>query len=93
MACGLLTVVGSLAAEQGLSVGKLSSCGAGALLPCGVWSLSRPEIESVPPALVDGFLTTGPPEKSLLVSSSSNKYSPYALITTICVSECVCVIV
>ena len=74
-------MVGSLVAEHGLSVGKLSSCGTRALLPSGMWYLSRPEIESVSPALVDGFLTIGSPEKSLLVSSSSNKYSPYAIIS------------
>ena len=30
-----------------------------------MWNLSRPGIDPVSPALAGGFLTTGPPEKSL----------------------------
>ena len=43
----------------------LSGCGAQASLLCGVWDLARPEMEPTSPALADGFLTTGPPGKSL----------------------------
>ena len=36
------------------------------LLPCAMWDLPRPGIESVFPALAGGFLITGPPGKSEL---------------------------
>ena len=42
----------------------LSSCGARALLLCGMWDLPGPGIEPVFPALAGGFLTTAPPGKS-----------------------------
>ena len=32
---------------------------------CGMWDLSRSEIEPVSPALAGGFFTTEPPEKPL----------------------------
>ena len=35
---------------------RLSSCGAQALVACGLWNLPRPRIEPTSPALVDGFL-------------------------------------
>ena len=41
------------------------STGTEALLPRGMRDLSGPGIEPVSPALADGFLTTGPPGKSL----------------------------
>ena len=41
------------------------SSGTEALLPRGMWDLPGPGIEPVSPALADGFLTTGPPGKSL----------------------------
>ena len=49
----------------------LSSWGALAQLPCGVWGLPWPGIKLVSPALQDGFLTTGQPGKpcfSFLIS-------------------------
>ena len=36
-----------------------------AQLPCSMWNLPGPGIEPMYPALVGGFLTTGPPVKSL----------------------------
>ena len=48
----------SVVAAQGLS-----SRGAQALLPRGMWDVPGPGITPVSPALVDGFLTTGPPGK------------------------------
>ena len=41
-----------------------SSCGTRAELPGGMWNLSRAGIH-VSPALAGGFLTTGPPGRSL----------------------------
>ena len=42
----------------------LSSCGAWALLFCGMWDLPGPGIEPMSPALAGRFLTTAPPGKS-----------------------------
>ena len=42
---------------------RLSSCGAWALLLCGMWDLPGPGLEPVSPALAGGFLTTAPPGK------------------------------
>ena len=71
VARGLLIVVASPAA-QALGVRAsvvvaqgLSSCGAWAWLPCGMWNLPGPEIKPVFSALAGGFLTTGPPGKSI----------------------------
>ena len=63
---GLLIVVASLVAEQGLwALGRrLSSCGARVYLLRGMWDLPGPRIEPVSPALAGGFLTTAPPGKS-----------------------------
>ena len=44
---------------------RLSTCGAWAQLPRGMWDLPGPGIEHAPPALAGGFLTTVPPGKSL----------------------------
>ena len=60
----LLTAVASLAVEHGLQAQGLNNCGTQVLFLCGMWDLPRPGIEPVPSALADGFLTTGPPEKS-----------------------------
>ena len=49
---------------QALECG-FSSCGAWTWLFCGMWDLPGPKIEPVSPALAGGFLTTGPPRKSL----------------------------
>ena len=51
---------GSRALEQGLS-----SCGTQAWLLRGMWNLPGPGIKPVSLALTGGFLTTGPPGKSL----------------------------
>ena len=62
---------------------SLSSCGAQAQLPWGMWNLSRLGIESMSPA--GRFLTTGPPEKFLCVcvcvshSVLSNSLWPHVL--------------
>ena len=40
---------------------RLRSCGAWALLLCGMWTLPRPEIKPVSPALAGRFLSTAPP--------------------------------
>ena len=45
----------------------LSSCGTWASLLSGMWDLSEPEIETVPPALAGRFLPTVPPGNSLAV--------------------------
>ena len=71
---GLLLAVASLVAEHGLYDAQastvaalgLSSCGSWAQLPCGMWNLPGPGIESVSPALAGGFLSTGPPGKPTL---------------------------
>ena len=42
----------------------LSSCGTWAKLLLGTCDLPGPQIKLVSPAVADGFLTTGPPEKS-----------------------------
>ena len=47
---------------------RLSTGGAQALLPPGMWNLPRPRIESVSPALAGGFLTIEPSGKSLIAS-------------------------
>ena len=44
---------------------KLRGCGACAWLLCSLWDLPRSGIEPVSPALPGGFLTLGPPGKSL----------------------------
>ena len=57
-----------LVAARGLFVvlqGFLSGCGAWAQLLHDMWDLPQPRLEPVSPALQDGFLTTGPPGKSL----------------------------
>ena len=71
--CGLLSRWGaqalhrgaSLAAEQALERLGFSSSSAQAWLPHSMRNLLRPGIEPVSPALAGGFLTTGPPVKSL----------------------------
>ena len=43
---------------------RLSSCGTGLLLLCGMWDLPGPRTEPVSPALAGEFLFTVPPGKS-----------------------------
>ena len=45
---------------------RLSSSSTRTQLPCGMWDLPGPGMGPVSPALVGGFLTTGPPGKSQL---------------------------
>ena len=52
----------SRALEHGLNSG-----GAWAQVLCGRWDLRGPGIKPMPPALVGGFVTTEPPEKSFQV--------------------------
>ena len=56
---GLLTAGGTRAREC-----RLSSLGARALSPRGMWNLPKPGIEPVSAALAGGFLSTVPPGKS-----------------------------
>ena len=42
---------------------RLSGCGAGAQMLCGMWDLPRPGMEPTCPALAGGFFTTEPPGK------------------------------
>ena len=58
---GLLIAAASLVAEHGLLTRRLSSCGARALLLCGMCDLPGAGIEPMSPALAGGFLTTGSP--------------------------------
>ena len=63
--CGLLIVVASLVvALHGSRHMGFSGCGPRALLLHSKWNPPRPGIEPTSPALVGGFLTTGPPGKS-----------------------------
>ena len=64
----LLWLSGSVVVAHGLSScglwaleRRLSSCGAQALLLCGMWDLPGPGLEPVSLALAGGFLTTAPP--------------------------------
>ena len=60
---GPLTIAALLVAEHRLQTRRLSSCGSRAQLLCGMWDLSRPGLEPVPPALAGRFSTTAPPGK------------------------------
>ena len=62
---GLLALVASLAAERGSRAQRLSSCSAWAQLLRSMWDLPGPGMELIFPTLAGGFLTTGPPGKSL----------------------------
>ena len=61
-----LSSCGSQALES-----RLSSCGAWALLLCGMWDLPGPGLEPVSPALAGGFSTTAPPGESQIKLSCS----------------------
>ena len=65
MVWGLLVAEASLVAEHGLQASGPCTCGAWALLLCGMSGLPGPGIKPVCPPLAGGFLTTGPPGKSL----------------------------
>ena len=60
---GALTIAASLVAEHRLQTRRLSNCGSGAQLLCGMWDLPRPGLELVSPALAGRFSTTAPPGK------------------------------
>ena len=55
----------SLAAEHGLSAWAQQFRLDGLVAAPHMWSLRRPGVESVSPALTGGFLSTVPPGKSL----------------------------
>ena len=59
---------------------RLSTGGAQALLPRGMWNLPRPRIEPVSPALAGGFLTIEPSGKSLIASSTLNLIKPTSVL-------------
>ena len=52
---------------EALECAGFSSCSLRAHLPYGMRDLPGPRMEPMSPALVDGFLTTGPPRKPQLV--------------------------
>ena len=60
---GPLTIAASLVVEHRLQTRRLSNCGSGAQLLCGMWDLPRPGLKPVSPALAGGFSTTAPPGK------------------------------
>ena len=60
---GLLIVVTLLSRGTGSGCAGISSCGAWASFPWGMWNLSKPGMESVFPALAGWFLSTVPPGK------------------------------
>ena len=60
---------------------RLSSCGARALLLCGIWDLPGPGLDPMSPALAGGFLTTGPPGK------------PYMTVFELWFSQGICLVV
>ena len=60
---------------------RLSSCGARALLLCGIWDLPGPGLDPISPALAGGFLTTGPPGK------------PYMTVFELWFSQGICLVV
>ena len=64
-ACGLLSSCGEQATERTGSV--VAARGISCPATCGIF-VRQPGIESTSPALEGGFLTTGPPGKSLKVS-------------------------
>ena len=65
---GPLTIAASLVAEHRLQTRRLSNCGSGAQLLCGMWDLPRPELELVSPALAGRFSTTAPPGKPSILN-------------------------
>ena len=88
----------SCSGAQALGHRGFSSWGTGASLPRGLWSLPRPEMEPMSPALAGGFLTTRPPVKSCtcnfnqywwpaLKKVCNDSYSHYQCIQ--CLSPCI----
>ena len=53
----------------------LCSCGSWVQLPLSMWNLHGPGIEPVWPALAAGFLSTGPPGKSMWTLCSLTSFS------------------
>ena len=66
MRASVVVARGLLIQYTGTRHAGFRSCGAWASLLCGMWGLPRPGIEPESPALAGGFLTPGPPGKSLL---------------------------
>ena len=97
--CGLLTAVASPLQSMGSrrvgfsSCGsralehRLSSCGAGAQLLCGMSDLSGPGLEPMSPALAGRFSTTAPPGKPVALFLLPLRSLPLILlIMLICLS-------
>ena len=63
--CSPVSVLGLLTVDPRLERPGCNSCDRWALLRCGMWNLPEPGVDPVFPPLAAGFLTTGPPEKSL----------------------------
>ena len=86
-ALGLQSLWASVVVAHGLSrcsswalQHRLSSCGAQAQLLRGLWDLPGPGIQPVSPALAGGFLTTGPPGKSLQYILAAYIFSTQQLV-------------
>ena len=60
---GPLTIAASLVAEHRVQTRRLSSCGAWAQLPRGMWDPLRPGLEPVSPALAGRLSTSAPPRR------------------------------
>ena len=65
----LIAVAFLLADQRALGSMGFGSCATQAQLPWSMWNLPGPGIEPMSPALVGGFLITGPPGKSLNYST------------------------
>ena len=85
--CGLPRVVASLVAEHSSRALGFSSCGSWPYLLCSMWNLPGAGIELKSPALAGRFLTTGPPEKSLLSHFESPSLRKTSLRTSFLVVQ------
>ena len=70
----------SLATEHGLSAWAQQFRLDGLVAAPRMWSLPRPGVESVSPALTGGFLITGPPGKSLHMDSCLKRILEFCII-------------
>ena len=66
-----------------VAVGRLTNCGAGAQLLCGMWDLPGPGMEPMFPALAGRFFVPGPPGKSLSLLTSTLFTQEIKVIITI----------
>ena len=53
-----------------------------------MWDLLRAETEPVPPALADGFLTTGPLREVLLFLTLDRVATPFSLLSQVLMHIC-----